>query len=180
MALIERFQKTTDVGYWEGQIPMNYIYTVGRAGEKFFREIIAGKLFGARCDSCKITYVPPRTYCEKCFARLEDSYVEVGTKGTVHTFTQCYETFDAIKKKEPSIVAVIRIDGTDGGLVHWLGEVDFEKVSIGMPVEQSLNPKRIEKEAFSTLSILNPLNSLQGCCGGRGCSPFATEWVKGL
>ncbi len=157
MALIERFQKTTDVTYWEGHIPMNYIYTVGRAGEKFFREIIAGKLFGARCDSCKITYVPPRTYCEKCFARLEDNYVEVGTKGTVHTFTQCYETFDAIKKKEPSIVAVIRIDGTDGGLVHWLGEVDFEKVSIGMPVEAVFKPKKDREGSILDIKYFKPV-----------------------
>jgi len=31
MALIERYQKTTDIGFWEGQIPMSYIYTVGKA-----------------------------------------------------------------------------------------------------------------------------------------------------
>jgi len=135
MALIERYQKTTDISYWPGQIPMSYIYTAGRAGEKFFREIMNGRILGARCDSCEITYVPPRTYCEKCFARLEDRYVEVGTKGQVHTFTLCYQSFDGTRRETPSIVAIIRIDGTDGGLVHWLGEVEFKEVYIGMPVE---------------------------------------------
>jgi uncharacterized OB-fold protein len=142
MALIERHQRTTDVSHWEGQIPMSYVYTVGRAGEKFFREIINGKIFGARCDPCNITYVPPRTYCEKCFARLEDHYVDVGTKGTVHTFTQCHETYDGRKKDPPSIVAMIRIDGTQGGLVHWIGGTDFESVCFGMPVEAVFKAKK--------------------------------------
>lgn len=140
MALVERFQKVTDVTHWEGQIPMSYIYTVGRAGEKFFHELMQGKIFGTKCDACDIIYVPPRIYCERCFARLEDRYVDVGTRGTVHTFTQSYENYGGERKDEPSIVAVIRIDGTQGGLLHWLGEVDFKEVRIGMSVEAVFKP----------------------------------------
>lgn len=157
MALIERFQKTTDIGYWEGQIPMSYIYTVGRAGEKFFRELMNGKILGANCDACNITYVPPRTYCEKCFTRLEDRYMDVGTKGTVHTFTQCYETYDGAKKEKSSIVAMVRIDGTNGGLVHWLGEVDFEKVNIGMPVEAVFKPKKDREGSILDIKYFKPI-----------------------
>ena len=152
MALIERLQKTTDITYWEGQIPMSYIYTVGRAGEKFFREMMEGKIFGAKCDACNTIYVPPRIYCEKCFARLEDHYVDVGTRGTVHTFTRCYETYQGRRKENPSILAVIRIDGTQGGFIHWLGEVDFSDVTIGMPVEAVFKPER-DREG-SVLDIL--------------------------
>ena len=157
MALIERYQRTTDITNWQGQIPMSYVYTVGRAGEKFFLELINGKMFGARCDSCQITYVPQRTYCEKCFARLEDHYTEVGMKGTVHTFTQCFETYDGTKKEAPSIVAMVRIDGTEGGLVHWLGEVDFEAVYIGMAVEAILKPKREREGSILDIKYFRPL-----------------------
>ncbi|NIQ40115.1 MAG: nucleic acid-binding protein [Proteobacteria bacterium] len=157
MAMIERYQKSTDVSYWQGQIPMSYVYTLGRAGEKFFRQIINGKIFGTRCDSCNVNYVPPRTYCEKCFDRLEDHYLEVGTKGAVHTFTQCYETFDGKKKKNPSIVAMIRIDGTQGGLVHWLGETDFEKVHIGMPVEAVFKAKKDREGSILDIKYFRPL-----------------------
>jgi len=157
MALIERFQKTTDVSFWQGQIPMSYIYTVGRAGEKFFREIINGKIFGARCDPCKITYVPPRVYCEKCFARLEDHYIEVGSKGTVHTFTLSYESYDGTKKETPSILAVIRLEGTDGGLVHWLGEVDFKEVYIGMPVEAVFKPPKEREGSILDIKYFQPI-----------------------
>ncbi len=156
MALIERHQKTTDISSWQGQIPLSYVYTVGRAGEKFFREIINGKILGARCEACQITYVPPRIYCEKCFARLEDHYTEVGLKGTVHTFTQCFEAYDGTRKEAPSIVAMVRIDGTEGGVVHWLGEVDFEKVYIGMAVEAVFKPKREREGSILDIKYFKP------------------------
>ncbi len=157
MSLIERLQKTTDVTYWEGQIPMSYIYTVGRAGEVFFRELINGKILGAKCDACNTIYVPARIFCEKCFARLEGKYLDVGTKGRVYTFTQCYETYEGIRKDEPSIVAVIHIDGTQGFLVHWLGEVDFKDVSIGMPVEAVFKPKKDREGSILDIKYFRPL-----------------------
>jgi uncharacterized OB-fold protein len=157
MALIERYQKTTDIGFWEGQIPMSYIYTVGRAGEKFFRELMNGKILGAKCDVCNITYVPAKIFCEKCFARLEDKYLEVGAIGKVYTFTQCYETYEGIRKEKPSIVAVIQIDGTQGFLVHWLGEIDFEKVSIGMPVEAVFKAKKDREGSILDIKYFKPI-----------------------
>ncbi len=157
MALIERFQKTTAITYWPGQIPMNYLYTVGRAGEKFFRELINGKIFGARCTSCLITYVPPRIYCEKCFARLEDNYQEVSSKGFVHTYTLSYENFDGSKKETPSLLAVIRLEGTEGGFVHWLGETSFEKVYIGMPVEAVFKPPREREGSILDIKYFRPI-----------------------
>jgi len=157
MALIERYQKTTDIGYWEGQIPMSYIYTVGRAGEKFFRELMNGKIFGAKCDACNIIYVPAKIFCERCFARLEDKYLDVGTKGTVHTFTACYETYQGTRKEKPSIVATVQIDGTQGYLIHWLGEVDFEKVHIGMPVEAVFKAKKDREGNILDIKYFKPV-----------------------
>jgi len=157
MSLIERYQKTTDIGYWEGQIPMSYIYTVGRAGDKFFKELKNGKIFGAKCEACNTTYVPAKIFCEKCFARLEDKYLNVGTKGIVYTFTECYETYEGIRKDKPSVVAVIQIDGTQGFLVHWLGEVDFEKVSIGMPVVAIFKAKKDRKGSILDIKYFKPI-----------------------
>ncbi len=157
MALIERYQKTTDISYWEGQIPMSYIYTVGRAGEKFFREMMNGRIFGVKCESCNVTYVPPRTYCEKCFARLEDHYVDVGGKGTVYTFTECHEAYDGTKKQKPSIVAMIQIEGTRGGLVHWLGETHFKDVYIGMSVEAVFKAKKDREGGILDIEYFRPI-----------------------
>jgi uncharacterized OB-fold protein len=158
MALIERHQKTTEVSYWEGQIPMSYIYTVGRGGEKFFNQMKEGKITGAKCSACNLIYVPPRIYCEKCFARLEDSYLDVSPKGKVHTFTVCHEKFDGSRKEESSIVAVIRLDGTDGGLVHYLGEVKPEEIVIGMPVEAVFKGAADRKGDLFDIQYFRPLN----------------------
>jgi hypothetical protein len=38
MAITERLQETTQVGYWTGEIPLEYIYTYGRAGEAYYEQ----------------------------------------------------------------------------------------------------------------------------------------------
>ena len=117
--------KEIETKKWEGEIPVHYLYTYGLAGEKFFREIKDRATFVAtKCDKCNVTYVPPRIYCERCFAEL-GNYKDVGTKGTVETYTVC----------RSEIIAVVRLDGTDGGLVHRLSVTDPAKVNIGMKVE---------------------------------------------
>jgi len=158
MALIKRYQKTTEITYWEGEIPLNYIYTVGRAGERFFREIMEnGRIIGARCDNCKKTYVPPRIYCEDCFARLESNYVEVSTQGTVHTYMVCYRAMDGSPHEKPSIIAMVRLDGADGGLIHFLGEVEPEEVQIGMRVEAVFKEKDKREGSIFDIKYFRPI-----------------------
>ncbi len=143
MAITERIAKTTDLGAWQGEIPMEYIYTMGRAGEKFFRAIKdKGQFLGTRCEKCDLVYVPPRIYCEECMARLENNYLEVSKKGVVHTFTLCYEDVNGKRLDKPQLVAMINLEETDGGLVHFLGEVEPKNVYIGMPVEVVFKPKK--------------------------------------
>lgn len=141
MALIERIQDTRAAGYWPGRIPMNYVYTAGRAGEVFFRKLKdQGKFTGAQCPKCSTVYLPARMFCERCFERIEDHYVEVPNLGVVETFTVCYETYDE-QPKQPTLVAFIRLDGTDGGLMHWLAKIDPQEVFIGLPVKAVFKAK---------------------------------------
>jgi hypothetical protein len=158
MALTERFEKTTQIGYWTGEIPLEYIYTYGRAGEAYFRNLMdKGTFLGARCGKCHITYVPPRIYCEQCFARLEESYVDVGDHGIVQTFTVLYKNLDGSKKEKPLAMAMVEIEGTDGGVVHCLGEVEPEEVYIGMEVEAVLKPKAQRQGAITDIKYFKPV-----------------------
>ena len=158
MGHTERLQNTTDVGYWTGEIPLEYVYTYGRAGEAYFRSLKeSGAFLGARCERCDITYVPPRTYCEKCFDRLEDSYVKVEPTGTVHTFTVLHQNLDGSTKKEPVIMAMVRLDGTDGGVVHYLGGVKPDQVHIGMRVKANLKLKKERTGAITDIKHFSPL-----------------------
>jgi len=145
MGLVERHTGTSDLTHWKGRIPVNYVYTAGRAGERFFRELINGRLLAAECRACGKIYVPPRIYCESCFNRMEDDFVKVSPKGTVHTFTVCHFKIDGSPTEEPVVVAMVKIDGTDGGLVHYLGNVAPKDVHIGMEVEAVFKPKKQRK-----------------------------------
>lgn len=154
MALIERVQKTTDATAWRGEIPMSYVYTAGRAQGPFFEALRdEGRFIGTRCEKCGVTLCPPQMYCERCFGRIEKNTVEVPNRGAVHTFTVSWETFAGERKDEPSIVAMIRLDGTDGALFHRLGEVDPGDVHIGMRVEAEFKPK--EERQGSLLDIVH-------------------------
>jgi hypothetical protein len=117
-----------------------------------------GTFLGARCERCGITYVPPRTYCEKCFDRLEDSYVDVGTYGIVQTFTILYKNLDGSHKKSPSIMAMVKLDGTQGGVVHYLGEIKPEEVSIDMKVQAVLKPKKERKGSITDIKYFKPID----------------------
>ena len=158
MALTERLQNTTHVGYWEGEIPLEYNYTYGRAGETYFRNLKdKGTFLGARCDECDMTFVPPRTYCEKCFARLESQYIDVGTTGAIHTFTILHRNLDGSRKDKPVVMAMVILEKTDGGVVHYISGTNPDKVHIGMKVKAVLKPKKERKGAITDVKYFEPI-----------------------
>lgn len=157
MSFLYRIEHPRDAIAWEGDIPITSRYTVGIAGERFFREILENaKLLGTRCTECDITYVPPRMYCEQCFAHL-DEWVDVPSTGHVHTFTVVHIDLDGNPSPEPRVVAFVRLDGTDGGLVHFLDEVDPDEVSIGMCVEAVFKDEADRKGSITDIAYFKPV-----------------------
>jgi uncharacterized OB-fold protein len=135
MAITEKVDKLHHVIAWRGDIPITSRYTAGIAGEKFFREIKDNaRIVGTRCEACGLTYVPATMFCERCFAEL-DEWVEVASRGEVFTYTVLYCDLDEKPLDPPAVLAYVRLDGSDGGLVHYLGEVEPECVCVGMEVE---------------------------------------------
>ena len=111
---------TTVVSKVEGDFPVHYRYTVGIAAEKFLREIKDnGRLIGSRCAKCGITYMPPRIYCERCMATLEE-YLNVEDTGTVESYTACYRDSNGEALPKPTIVAFVRFNRTAGGIIHFV------------------------------------------------------------
>ena len=135
MAILEKVDKLHHAIAWKGDIPITSRYTAGIAGERFFREIKDNaRILGTRCESCGLTYVPATMFCERCFAGL-DEWVEVQSRGEVFTYTVLYRDLDEKPLDPPAILAYVKLEGADGGLVHYLGETDPESVHIGMEVE---------------------------------------------
>ena len=142
-------------GTWQGNLPVTSRYTFGLAGERFYRAIKdEGKIFGTRCNKCEHTYVPATLFCERCLNEL-DTWIDVGTSGEIHTFTLLYEDLDDNRKEIPEIVAFIRFG--DGGLVHRLGEIDEEEITIGMRVEAVFKAENDREGSIQDISYFRPV-----------------------
>jgi len=80
---------------WHGTMPVQYLYTAGVAGERFFQTLRRKGVFAVTtCAECQVTYLPPRLYCERCFADLSEAWAEVAPSGRVHTYTVVHEDQD--------------------------------------------------------------------------------------
>jgi len=120
---------------WKGEIPVEFLYTAGVAGERFFSELRKrGELMGTRCPSCRVVYMPPRIYCEQCFTKLEE-WVEVKNKGKVFSHTVLRRDRKGCSLEKPIIVAAVTFEGVRGCLVHRLEGIDPDKVKPGLDVE---------------------------------------------
>jgi uncharacterized OB-fold protein len=130
---------------------------IGRYLEGFKR----GLIVGARCSTCRKVVVPPRTVCEWCF-RPMDEYVPLQDTGVVNTYSLCYVTWDVQRIQEPEIPAVIEIDGASPlhGIMHLLGEVDPQKVRIGMRVQAVWKPSEERQGAVTDILYFKPLEEV--------------------
>lgn len=149
MAFKEMIQKNTQVPGWRGNIPVEFIYTVGQAGERFFHSLKdSGKILGVRCSKCGISYVPPRIFCERCMRELSEFY-DAGRKGRVLSYTKIYRDARGNKLNEPKILGIICFDRAMGGLLHYIKEDKPETLKIGAEVEAVLE-KSSERKGLIT------------------------------
>lgn len=125
-------------GHWSGSINLEYKYTAGVAGERFFREIKEhGRIMATRCTNCKLTYLPPKLYCERCFRKLE-KWVRIDNKGTLYSYSATYE------KGRRSIYGLVKFKGVRGGLISKIVDAKLEKLTIGMPVKIHLKDSVVD------------------------------------
>ena len=138
--MFEKVSDPRDVILWEGRVPIRHRYTPGVAGEAFFRGLKErGKFMASRCEKDGITYVPARLFCERCFEGPLEPDLEVGPEGTVESFTVGYIGLEGERLPEPQTLGLIRLDGADTVLVHFLLD---EHPMIGQPVEPVFLPAR--------------------------------------
>ncbi|MFH1646502.1 MAG: Zn-ribbon domain-containing OB-fold protein [Chloroflexota bacterium] len=118
-------------------------YDAGAVRSRFLTEIRDNrKLTGIRCPQCNLVYVPPRSVCLKCFANLSD-FVEVGQTGTLTTYSIVYRSEPFCPVEAPFVYGIVRLDGADTGLVHFISEVDLQKVHTGMRVKAVYKEERV-------------------------------------
>lgn len=112
-----------------------YKWSAGIAGNRFFQELRDNKrIMGAKCKTCSRVLVPPRIFCEECFAD-DMEWVEVKPTGILRTFATSYFSKDGKRLKDPWMVGIIKLDGADGGLVHYISEANPDELKIDMKME---------------------------------------------
>ena len=149
MAEVTEKLEGMDVWIYHGQIYIPNIYSAGAVGSRFLTELRDSKrIVGTRCPACNRVYVPARSVCKDCFGQL-DEWVEVSDKGTVLSYSVCHQPNPVQPVEAPLVYGIIQLDGADTGLVHMLGELDFDQLRIGMRVQAVFK----EERAASILDI---------------------------
>ena len=92
-----------------------------------------------------------------------DEFLPLKDTGTVNTFSLCYVTWDVQRIKEPELPAVIEIDGASllHGILHKLGEVDPNRVQIGMRVKAVWKSAAEREGAITDILYFKPLQEEQ-------------------
>lgn len=146
------------VTFFEDHPELVYSWTCGQAMTRFLDELKKGKLIATKCEKCNRVIFPPRIYCELCYKPI-DNWVYVKDTGTVQTFSISYIDPDAKPLEKPVIVAVIAIDGASQnmGIMHVLGEVEIEKVYIGMKVKAVWKPESEREGSITDIKYWKPL-----------------------
>lgn len=159
MQMVTEKLEGMDVWLYHGQIYIPNTFSAGATGSRFLISLRdKGKIFGTRCPACNRVYVPARSVCMDCFAQL-DKWVEVSDKGTVLTYAIDHESKPIIQPSQPPIVyAIIQLDGADTGFVHMLGEVEPEKLSIGMRVQAVFKPKKERAASILDIKHFKPIS----------------------
>jgi len=131
-----------------GELPVGFRYTPGVGNTEFLKVLRdRGVLLGSRCESCGVTYLPARIFCERCLAELSPA-VECGPAGELVSWTTGHVGVDGDLLEEPVTIGLVRLDGADTVLMHRL--LGDGPAQIGQRVEVVLRP-----EAERVASILD-------------------------
>ncbi len=92
-------------------VTLRYDYALGEVAGRFMAGLKQGKILATRCSKSALTYLPPRSYCERSFEKC-DSWVEAAHEGVIEASTIVVRGFEG-KRKPPVAIAFVRLDGTD-------------------------------------------------------------------
>ena len=139
---------------YESQINVPYEWWAGETASQFFISIRDKMIIlGAKCPDCKKVFVPPRKNCPQCYDPKTE-LIELKNEGTVITFSVSRRAA-RIRPEIPLIYALIKIDGADTSMVHWLKNVKPENVKTGMRVRAVFNEQR--KGNILDISYFEPI-----------------------
>ena len=122
---------------YNSRINVPYSWWAGDTASKFFISLRDDKkIIATRCSKCRKVFIPPRKVCPTCFKENAE-WVDVSDEGRLVSFSVARRQLASIPKdkKVPVIWGLIKLDGADTAMLHYLGEVNPGEVVIGMRVK---------------------------------------------
>jgi hypothetical protein len=124
-----------------GEWNLHYNYSAGETVSKFLIQIRDNaRIMATKCEQCNRVFLPPRSYCERCFVSIKGHWCELPPKGTLEAFTIVTSPFEGLPNP-PYIICYIRLEGADTTFPHFLTGVDLsdvkkarQEIRVGMPV----------------------------------------------
>ena len=138
-----------------GELSVSFRYTPGVGNTAFFEALRdRGVFLGSRCETCSVTYVPARIFCERCLAELEPNQ-ECGPEGELTSWTVARVDVDERPLDEPVTYGSVRLDGADTIFLHRLIDLS-DPPEIGMRLRAVLTEDRtgsiFDVEGFAPVS----------------------------
>lgn len=116
-------RNTAPGGVITEQVTLRYDYALGEVAGRFMEGLKQGKILATRCSASALTYLPPRSYCERSFQRC-DSWVEAGLEGTIEASTIVVRGFQG-KREPPVAIAFVKLDGVDSAIGNYVDDLDL-------------------------------------------------------
>lgn len=124
------------------KIKVPYSWSVGETGSRFLKALRdEKKILANKCPKTGQIFCPPKLNSPYTLEPITEWVTLKGT-GTVISFTQRSYPSQAAPAGASDIYALIRLDGATQALPHFLGEVEFSRVTIGMRVEPVFREER--------------------------------------
>jgi acetyl-CoA C-acetyltransferase len=112
-------------GSMPGRIPLDYAYTAGLGGKRFYTDLAEGKLRGTACPDCQQTLVPASAFCEECLRTLDpDEAADIDpASGVVVAATLVFEDRSGRLLDDPVWVVQVEYPDATGSL---FGKIEAE------------------------------------------------------
>jgi acetyl-CoA C-acetyltransferase len=135
---VKPVEMTSDAsGAFPGRIPLDYAYTAGAGGSRFYAALAEGRIEGTSCPGCDAVLVPPAAFCEQCMLELDaerDAVPIDPGSGYAAAATRVSEDRAGRPLDESIWIVQVEFPGAFGSI---FGRLDTAEATVpaGMPVE---------------------------------------------
>ena len=112
------------------ELTISYDYAVGEVAGTFLNGLKERKLLASHCSKSKLTYLPPRAFCERSFEPC-DGWVEAAEEGVIECSTIVVRGFEG-KRPAPVAIAFVRFDGVDSAIANYVDDIDLSDFDAAM------------------------------------------------